>query len=149
MAQTVKESLCNAGDLGSIPESGRSAGEGNGSPLRYSCLENPMDRGAWQATDHGVAKSQTQLSYWYFHFFSQQCLLHSLLLRFKYYCYTVFHPWYVTNIFISTSLRCFNILLLDFCFKCIWFLKKESILFWFCISDFWVLLLLVCILNTC
>ena len=48
--------------LGSIPGSGRSAGEGNGNPLQYYCLENPMDRGAWQATVHGVTKSQTQLS---------------------------------------------------------------------------------------
>ena len=58
----VKASACNIGDLGSIPGSGRSPGEGNGSPLQYSCLENPMDRGAWQATVHGVAKSQTPLS---------------------------------------------------------------------------------------
>ena len=58
----VKESNYNAGDPGSIPESGRSPGEGNGNPLQYPCLGNPMDRGAWQATVHGVAKSQTQLS---------------------------------------------------------------------------------------
>ena len=49
-----KESACNAGDLGSIPGSGRSPGEGNGNPFHYSCLENPMDRRAWQATVHGV-----------------------------------------------------------------------------------------------
>ena len=54
-----KESACNAGDPGSIPGSGRSSGEGNGNPLQYSCLENPMDRGAWQVTPHGVAKSLT------------------------------------------------------------------------------------------
>ena len=54
-----KESACNAEDPSSIPESGRSPGEGNGNPLQYSCLENPMDRGAWQATAHGVAKSWT------------------------------------------------------------------------------------------
>ena len=54
-----KESACNAGDLGSIPASGRSPGEGNGNPLQYSCLENPMGSGAWQAIVHGVAKSQT------------------------------------------------------------------------------------------
>ena len=51
-----KESACNAGDPGSIPGSGRSPGEGNGNPLQYSCLENPMDRGAWQATAHGVTR---------------------------------------------------------------------------------------------
>ena len=52
-----KESACSAGDLGSIPGSGRSPGEGNGNPLQYSCLENPMDRGAWQATVHGVTRA--------------------------------------------------------------------------------------------
>ena len=51
-----KESACNAGDPGSVPESGRSLGEGNGYPLQYSCLENSMDRGAWQAIVHGVTK---------------------------------------------------------------------------------------------
>ena len=55
----VKESACNAGDLGSIPGSGRSPGEGNGKPLQYSCLESPIDGGAWWATVHGVAKSWT------------------------------------------------------------------------------------------
>ena len=57
-----KESAYNAGDLGSIPRSGRPPGEGNGSPLRYSCLENPMDGGAWRATAHAVTKRRTQLS---------------------------------------------------------------------------------------
>ena len=57
-----KESAYNAGDLGSIPGSGRSPREGNGNPLQNSCLENPMDRGAWQAVFHGIAKSRTQLS---------------------------------------------------------------------------------------
>ena len=51
-----EESACNAGDLGSIPGLGRSPGEENGKPLQYSCLENRMDRGAWQATVHGVAR---------------------------------------------------------------------------------------------
>ena len=51
-----KESAYNAGDLDSIPGLGRSPGEGNGNPLQYSCLENPMDRGAWWATVHGVTK---------------------------------------------------------------------------------------------
>ena len=57
-----KESACNAGDLDLTPGSGRVPGEGNGYPLKYSCLENPMDRGAWQVTVHGVAKSWTILS---------------------------------------------------------------------------------------
>ena len=52
-----KESACNAGDLGSIPESERSAGEGNDYPFQYSCLENSTDQGAWRAIVHGVAKS--------------------------------------------------------------------------------------------
>ena len=58
----VKASACNAGDLGLIPGLGRSPGEGNGNPLQYSCLENPVDRGAWWATVHGVTKSRTRLS---------------------------------------------------------------------------------------
>ena len=62
-----KESAYNARDLGLIPGSGRSPGEGNGTPLQYSCLENPMDRGAWWATVHSVPKSQIQLSNKHFH----------------------------------------------------------------------------------
>ena len=58
----VKTSACNAGDLGLIPGLGRSPGERNGNPLQYSCLENPMDGGAWWATVHRVAKSRTRLS---------------------------------------------------------------------------------------
>ena len=58
----VKASACNVGDLGSIPGSGRSPGEGNGNPPQYSCLENPMDVEAWWATVHGVAKSWIRLS---------------------------------------------------------------------------------------
>ena len=58
----VKASACNAGDLGSIPGSGRSLGEGNGNPPQYSCPENPMDGGARWATVHGVTKSRTRLS---------------------------------------------------------------------------------------
>ena len=64
MALGVKNLPANAGDVrdtGSIPGSGRSPREGNGTPLQYSCLENPMDRGAWWATVPGVAKSWTQL----------------------------------------------------------------------------------------
>ena len=54
-----EESACNAGDPGSILGSGRSPGVGHGNPIQYSCLENPMDGGAWQATGHGVAKNWT------------------------------------------------------------------------------------------
>ena len=57
-----KESACSAGDLGSIPELGRSTGGGNSNSFQYSCLENPMDRGDWQGTVQEVAKSRTQLS---------------------------------------------------------------------------------------
>ena len=58
-SSVVEKSSCNAGDLASIPGSGRSPGEGNGNPLQYSCLESPMDKGAWQTTVHVVAKSWT------------------------------------------------------------------------------------------
>ena len=57
-----KESACSAGDLGSIPGSEKSPGEGNGYPFQYYCLGNPMDRGAWQATVHAVTKRWIQLS---------------------------------------------------------------------------------------
>ena len=56
-----KESTCSAGDAGSVPGSGRSSGGGHGNSLQYSCLKNPMNRGAWQTTVHGVAKNQTRL----------------------------------------------------------------------------------------
>ena len=64
-AKMVKNPPANAGDSGGeglIPRSGRSPGVGNGNPLQYSCLENPMDRGTWWATVYGVAKNQTQLA---------------------------------------------------------------------------------------
>ena len=57
-----KESACSAGDPGSIPGLGRYPGEANGNPLQHPCLENPMDRGAWWAAVHGVAKSRARLS---------------------------------------------------------------------------------------
>ena len=63
----VKNSPANAGDMGSIPGLGRSCGEGNGNPLQYSCLGNLMDRGAWQATVHGVTKSRTGLNDFHIH----------------------------------------------------------------------------------
>ena len=65
MVLVVKNPPVNAGnkrDIGLIPGLGRSPGEGTGNPFQYSCLETSMDRGAWQTTFHGVAKSQTQLS---------------------------------------------------------------------------------------
>ena len=62
MSSEGKMSACNAGDPNLIPESGRSPGEGNGNPLQYSCLGDPMDRGARWAIVHGVAKSGTRLS---------------------------------------------------------------------------------------
>ena len=64
----VKASACNTGDLGSIPGSVRSPGEGNGNPLQYSYLENPVDGGAWWATVHRVTKSRTRLSDFTFSF---------------------------------------------------------------------------------
>ena len=57
-----KESFCNEGDPGSIPMSGRSLGEGNGNPLQYSCLENPMARGAWRATAHEITRVRHDLA---------------------------------------------------------------------------------------
>ena len=71
-----KASACNAGKPGSIPGLGRSPGEGNGNPLQYSCLEKPMDRGAWQATVHGVAKSRTRLSNFTFTFTFKRIIDH-------------------------------------------------------------------------
>ena len=62
--RTSSNQCCSAGDLGLIPRLRRSPGEGNGNPLQYSCLENPMDGGAWRATVHGVAKGRTRLSNW-------------------------------------------------------------------------------------
>ena len=61
MVKNLPANVGDAGDVGSIPVSRRSSGGGNGNPLQYSCLENTMDRGVWQATVHGVVKSQTQL----------------------------------------------------------------------------------------
>ena len=58
---TMQESACNVGNPGSVPRSGRSPGEGNGNPLQYSYLGNPMDRGAWQATVHRIARVRHNL----------------------------------------------------------------------------------------
>ena len=68
-----KESAFSAGDPDSIPGLGISRGEGNGNPLQYSCLENPMDRGAWRTTVHGVAESD-MMSDWHFHFLSYETI---------------------------------------------------------------------------
>ena len=72
VAQLHGDSACNVGHPGSIPGLGRSPGEGNGKPLQYSVLENSMDRGAWQATVHGVMKGPAWLRDFHFHFDSSQ-----------------------------------------------------------------------------
>ena len=77
----VKNPPANSGDardVGLIPALGRSPGGGNGNPLQYSCLENPMDRGAWRATVHGITKSRTQLSTHIQHIHA-----HMITVRFK------------------------------------------------------------------
>ena len=80
-----KKSACNAGDPGSIYGSGRSPGDGNGNPLQYSCLEKPMDRGAWQATVHGATRVGHDLAtkppLWYYSWEKNLCL--SGPMRFK------------------------------------------------------------------
>ena len=83
----VKASACNAEDLGLIPESERSPGEGNGNPLQYSCPENPMDGGAWWSTVHGVAKNQILLSNltftFHFHALEKEMATHSSVLGWR------------------------------------------------------------------
>ena len=69
-----KEPICDTGDLGSIPGLGRSPEEGNSNLLQYTCLENSMDRGAWQTIVHGVAKTRTGLSDFHFRFQTGFCL---------------------------------------------------------------------------
>ena len=82
-----KESALNPGDPGLIPLSGRSPGGGNGNPIQYSCLENPMDRGTWWAAVRGVTKSQTQLSYFtftlHFHALEKEMATHSSILAWR------------------------------------------------------------------
>ena len=85
------ESACNAGEPGSIPGSGRSPGEGNGNPLQYSCLENPMDRGAWRATVCGVAGTDT----------TEQLPL-SLSFTFSF-CFEPEWPWLCLSFWVPTS----------------------------------------------
>ena len=79
-----KESTCNVGNLGSIPGLGRFPGEGIGYPLQYSCLENSMDRGAWQATVHGATKSQDTTEQLSLDFLGLTHSLTRLLLLLKY-----------------------------------------------------------------
>ena len=80
----VKNLPTNAGDTGSIPGSGGSPGEGNGNPLQYPCLENPMDREAWWAAVHGLAKSWIRLSdftlTFHFHALEKEMATHSSVL---------------------------------------------------------------------
>ena len=90
MALAVKNLPANAGDRRNadlISESGRSPGGGHGNPLQYSCLENPMDRGAWQATVHGVAKSWKRLSdftfTFLFHALEKEMATHSSVLAWR------------------------------------------------------------------
>ena len=89
MAQKVKRlPVClQCGDPGSIPGSGRSPGEGNGNPLQHSCLENPMDGGAWWAAVHGVAKSWTRLSdftfTFHYHALEKEMATHSSVLAWR------------------------------------------------------------------
>ena len=82
-----KESACNAGDLCFIPGLGRYLGEGNGNPLQYSCLENPMDRGDWRAIVYEVAESQTRLSdftfTFHFHALEKEMAAHSSVLAWR------------------------------------------------------------------
>ena len=83
VTQTVKASACNVGDLSSILGSGRSPGEGNGNPLQYSFLENPMEGGAWQATVQGVAVSQTGLNDFTFTFTINNGKIDKCLFNFR------------------------------------------------------------------
>ena len=98
----VKASGCSAGDLGSIPGLGRSPGEGNGNPLQHSCLENPMDRGAWWSTVHGVAKSRTRLSDFTFTF---TLLFISTIMDLSCSSVYIFISSFISLCFISHSLK--------------------------------------------
>ena len=79
VGSVVKNPSANSGDAGSIPGSRRSPGEGNGNPLQYPCLENPMDGGSWWAAVHGVVKSWARLSNFHFILFGT-CKIHTFLM---------------------------------------------------------------------
>ena len=89
-----KESACSVGDPGLIPGSGRSPGKENGNPLQYFCLENPMNRGVWQATVHGVAKRRTQPSDFTFFFRDGSILLRKVFFFFFNFKKSIlYQPW--------------------------------------------------------
>ena len=111
-------SAYNARDLGLIPGSGRSPGEGNGNPLQYSCLENPMDGEAWLVTVHGVAKNRTRLSnftFTSFFFFMKwtPCLLHFH-----------FHTWHYLHF---AGFFCKNIMTKWKLLGCVWLLATWTV----------------------
>ena len=97
-----KESACNAGGMGSVPGLGRSSGGGNGNPLQYSCLENSMDKGAWQATVHRVTKSQT----WLKRLSKHAYMMHSDILCFIYSIILYSFLLKYSQFTISCSCRC-------------------------------------------
>ena len=99
VAQMVKFAY-SAEDPGLIPGSGRSRGEGNGNSLQYSCLENPMDRGAWLATVHGVTKCQTRLSNFLVFFLLLTIILSFFLSFFCFLAFPCFLPREVTLAFV-------------------------------------------------
>ena len=121
LTQTVKNLPVNAGDVGSIPGWGRSPGGGHGNPLQSSCLENPMDGGAWWAAVHGVAKSQTRLSDSHFDFFTFyfSFLMH-LWLRgfclFSEFSSCLFPADYYPNSFPDISLMLWDLMKFSFSF---------------------------------
>ena len=103
MAQGLKNSAAIAEGVGSIPSLGRSLGEGNGSPLQYSCLENPMDREAWWATVHGVAESWTRLSvHTYTHIPEINTMLHVNFMSIK--IHKIFLKTQLIYLYLSSSL---------------------------------------------